>query len=58
VGGVQNGTGKTTFVRMLAGTLKSDEQEEAEKAGDMDAAETMGCVGLSPFWGCVCAVFV
>ena len=38
----QNGTGKTTFVRMLAGVLKSDEEEAAIKAGDEDLAETLG----------------
>lgn len=38
----QNGTGKTTFVRMLAGVLKSDEEEAAVKAGDEDLAETLG----------------
>lgn len=46
---LQNGTGKTTFVRMLAGVLKSDEEEAAIKAGDEELAETLGCVCL-----CLC----
>ena len=36
----ENGTGKTTFVRMLAGLQKSDEQEQLEKDGyDYEASQ-------------------
>ena len=36
----ENGTGKTTFVRMLAGLQKSDEQEKLEKDGyDYEASQ-------------------
>lgn len=54
----ENGTGKTTFIRMLAGLLKSDEQSEAEAAGDEELAQSVrglarpcgGCCWWG--WGC------
>jgi ATP-binding cassette subfamily E protein 1 len=41
------GTGKTTFIRMLAGLLKSDEQAKAEEDGDMDLAASLGVPQLN-----------
>jgi ABC-type multidrug transport system ATPase subunit len=34
----ENGAGSTTFIRMMAGLLKSDKAAEAEAAGDMELA--------------------
>lgn len=38
---------KTTFIRMMAGLLKSDEQVAAEATGDLDLAETLGVPKLN-----------
>jgi ATP-binding cassette subfamily E protein 1 len=43
----ENGTGKTTFVRMLAGLLKSDEQVKLEKEGMSYEASLAGVPDLN-----------
>jgi ATP-binding cassette subfamily E protein 1 len=43
----ENGTGKTTFVRMLAGLLKSDEQVKLEEEGMMYEARLAGAPELN-----------
>jgi len=43
----ENGTGKTTFIRMMAGLLKSDAQAEAEAEGDEELAISLGVPQLN-----------
>jgi len=43
----ENGTGKSTFIKMLAGILESDEKMEADREGDEEKAERCGVPQLN-----------